>query len=485
LLADDFGFEAGPEGRTMSDLAGKLAGVLCVIAVPLLGACSGIARGFGFTGTDSGASDGAAEDDSPPPSAPPVPDPGPNPAPGPGTGGGLDAIDCGTDGVAGLVTADTAFAVAFLSPAVASAGDGGTNVIVSPYGVSSAMMMVDVGAAGETDSQIESVLSLPASGAVEAPAYTGLACALQADGSSNGNSLDVANALWGQAGVPFEPTFLGVLAQGYGAPLQTADFASDPSAATATIDDWVSRVTQGNIPSLLGPADVTIKTLLVLVNAVYFKGAWATGFDPGMTGPRPFTLSDGSQTTASTMTGTIQASAAASSSLVVLQLPYKGNALAMDILMPAARGRDAGTGGLAAFESALTPTALNAALSSLQGPAWDIVYLPKFSFTTRVELASVLEGLGMTDAFRIGVANLSGMDGAMDLSVAAVVQEARIEVDEVGTVAAAGTGVTGCGDCSAIEEPPSIVIDHPFLFLIRDTRNGAIVFMGQVVNPGQ
>jgi serpin B len=93
--------------------------------------------------------------------------------------------------------------------------------------------------------------------------------------------------------------------------------------------------------------------------------------------------------------------------------------------------------------------------------------------------------MGMTDAFDGNTANLSGMDGAMDLSIGAVVQQARVEVDEQGTVAAAGTGVSVCSNCLAISTPPSVEINQPFVFLIRDTRSGAIVFMGQVVNPGQ
>lgn len=188
------------------------------------------------------------------------------------------------------------------------------------------MMMVDVGAAGETASQIETALHLPGSGTAEAAAYGGLACGTQADGSSNGNALDVANALWGQQGVSFETAFLNVLAQGYGAPLQTVDFASDPTAATTTINNWVSQATQGDITSLLGPNDVDADTRLVLVNAVYFKGTWATGFDPTMTASQPFTLADGSQTMVTTMTGTIQTSVAYSSKLTVVELPYKGGA---------------------------------------------------------------------------------------------------------------------------------------------------------------
>jgi serpin B len=457
-------------------------------ALPLALGCSGAIRGSagnadGGAPADDGAVvfDAAADDGGPGPgdSGDPFQVPNPSPASGSGGDGGLPAIDCGTSDAQGLVSADTTFATAFLSPAIAQAGGIGVNAVVSSYSVSNAMMMVDVGAAGETDSQIKSVLSLPGNGATEAPAYAGLACALEADGSSNGQSFAVASSLWGQQGTSFETPFLNVLAQGYGAPLQTVDFASDPADSTTTINTWVSRATQGNIPSLLGPDDITNKTRLVLVNAVYFKGTWATGFDPSMTAPRPFTLADGSQTMITTMSGTINASTGRTSTLLVLELPYKGNTLAMDVLMPQAASAD-----LAAFESTLTPAALGSALASLGAPYGYIVDLPKFSFTTHVELASVLAGLGMTDVFQDGVADLSGMDGARDLSVSAVVQQAMVEVDEQGTVAAAATGVSVCS-CSVVTSPPTVLVDRPFVFLVRDLRNGAIVFMGQVVNPGQ
>jgi serpin B len=418
------------------------------------------------TAIDSGVSDGV---------------PGLDAFPGAGLDSGAEAgpapPSCATGGIENLVTADTAFASAFFPPAVARANGGSANAILSPYSVSNAMMMVDVGALGETEMQIETVLQLPDSGVAEAAAYLGLACEMQADASSNGNALEIANSLWGQQGVPFETAFLDVLGQGYGAPLQTVDFESDPTAATATINNWVSQTTQGNVPSLLGPADVGTKTRLVLVNAIYFKGQWATGFNPTLTAPAPFTLADGTQTMVTTMTGTIKASVGYGSALTVLELPYLGNTLAMDVLMPT-------SGTLATFESTLSSVTLSAALASLGAPQWFSVYLPRFSVTTRVELASVLEGMGMTDAFNSKTANLSGMDGAMDLSIGAVVQQAHIDVDEQGTVAAAGTGVSVCSNCLAIMVPPTVQIDRPFLFLIRDLRTQAILFMGQVVSPG-
>jgi serpin B len=161
----------------------------------------------------------------------------------------------------------------------------------------------------------------------------------------------------------------------------------------------------------------------------------------------------------------------------VYELAYKGNALAMDFLLP--------TGSLSDYEAALTPASLAAALASLGSPEGGVeLQLPKFSFSTTLNLVPILQGLGVKDLFEAHVANLSGMDGQMDLYVSAVVQQAIVEVDESGTVAAAATAAT-VSSASVVEEPPLVKIDHPFVFLIRDTRNGSILFVGQVLDPRQ
>jgi serpin B len=374
----------------------------------------------------------------------------------------------------GLASEDTAFALAFYPPAAAAAGSSG-NVILSPYSVSATLTMVDVGAAGQTEAQIESVLHMTGDGASEAPAYAALACGVESDGSSNGNELLVANSLWAQQGFSFERTFESVLANGYGASLQQVDFEGDPAGAVTSINGWVSGETQGEIPALLQPGDVDPTTRLVLVNAIYFKGAWATAFDPSQTGPQPFTLSDGSKVSVPTMTGAVNLSTGGSKTLTVVELPYRGGALAMDFFMPALPG------GLPSFEAGLTPAVLSGALATLR-PTQVTLYLPKFSFTTRVALVPVLSAMGMSDVFMPNVANLSGMDGAMDLYVSAVVQEALVEVDEQGTVAAAATAAV-TDDAAGESEPSPLYIDQPFLFVIRDTQSGGILFMGHVTDP--
>jgi serpin B len=151
----------------------------------------------------------------------------------------------------------------------------------------------------------------------------------------------------------------------------------------------------------------------------------------------------------------------------------------MDFLMPSPQV------GLAAFEASLTPEApevLSGALATLGSSVSGDVHVPKFSFRTNLELVPVLAGMGTTDVFVRGQANLSGTDGAMDLYVSAVVQQALVEVDEQGTVAAAATAAVE-NDAFVEASPPTIYIDQPFLFLIRDTESGSILFMGHVTDP--
>jgi serpin B len=377
-----------------------------------------------------------------------------------------------------LAADDTAFALAFYPPAVTAAGSSG-NVIVSPYSVSATMTMVDVGAAGQTESQMESVLHLPGTGAAVAPAYAALACEMESDGFSSGNELLVANSLWAQKGYSFEPSFESVLESGYGAPLQQVDF-SNTAGAVASINGWVSGKTQGQIPDLLQPSNVDGSTRLVLVSAVYFKGAWASAFDASQTAPQPFTLSDGSQVPVTTMSGKVNLRLGGTPTMQLVELAYKGGALAMDVLLPAGTTTD-----LPAFEATLTPAALTGALTSL-GPVESVqLHMPKFSFRTSLGLIPVLAGMGMTDVFAQRVANLSGIDGKMDLYVSAVVHQALVEVDEQGTVAAAATAAVvsraQCGGCGG--EPLVLRVDTPFVFLVRDTQSGGILFLGHVTDP--
>ena len=161
--------------------------------------------------------------------------------------------------------------------------------------------------------------------------------------------------------------------------------------------------------------------------------------------------------------------------LQILELPYTGEDLSMIILLPK------GTDGLAQLEASLTVESLDAWLVRLRKRRV-MVYLPRFKTTSQFSLKKVLESMGITNAFRPGVADFSGIDGTENLYVSAVVHKAFVDVNEEGTEAAAATGVV-VGVTAMPAGPAVFRADHPFLFLIRDKGSGSIVFLGRLADP--
>ena len=132
--------------------------------------------------------------------------------------------------------------------------------------------------------------------------------------------------------------------------------------------------------------------------------------------------------------------------------------------------------GLVELEQALTAPGLAESISTLRKVDLH-VWLPKFKTTSEFRLSKTLKALGMVDAFT-GAADFSGMFGERGPSISTVAHKAFVEVNEVGTEAAAATAVM-----MRVSLPPTFRADHPFLFLIRDRDTGSILFMGRIVNP--
>ena len=371
------------------------------------------------------------------------------------------------------VDADTAFAVD-LYRQVASREKN--NFFLSPHSISMALSMTMAGANGKTLSQMEKVLHLEIPEPAFHDAINALDQALTAPRTATpeqkgADPLKVmtANSLWGQAGYPFRRQFLDRIAESYAAGMNVVDFRRNAEESRSAINTWVRTRTDGKIAELI-PANVIDKlTRLVLVNAITFKASWVKEFDPA--NPGPFTTADGRRVTAQMMSGG-RASSASGEGWISVAVPYVGGA-SLVVIMP---------DDLARFEHTLTPE-LFAAAPAGGGDAH--VTLPKFSITSKLDLVPALKTLGMTDAFDQYNADLSRIKGTTCrtdptcLYVTAVRHEATIKVDERGTEAVAATAVI-IGDKSA---PPTIVINKPFLFAIRDDATGAILFTGRVTNP--
>ena len=381
-------------------------------------------------------------------------------------------------------TGNSAFAFD-LYQALRAETDG--NLFYSPYSISTALAMTYAGAAANTEAQMAQTIHFTLPQERLHPAFNSLDLALSSRGEDAGEDsgaedqpqpfqLEIANSLWGQEDYTFLAPFLDTLAMNYGAGLRLVDFASDPQGSRQKINDWVSAQTNERIKDLIPPGGIDSLTRLVLANAIYFKADWLHQFDKNLTVDAPFTLLDGSQVTVSMM-GYGRPNVlpyAAGPGYQAISLPYVGDDISMLVLVP-----DAGT--FESFESGLSAEGLDEIIAALEPRTATLVF-PKFQFESEFGLADTLRTLGMADAFDDTVADFSAMDGTNELFIGGVYHKAFVAVDEKGTEAAAATAVVM--QVESVSMPDlHLIVDRPFIFLIRDNTSGAILFLGRVVNP--
>ncbi len=371
-----------------------------------------------------------------------------------------------------LVEANTAFALQLYGKLRSTGG----NLALSPYSISSALAMTYAGARGDTARQMEQTLHFDQSKTGLHERFGRLDAALKA--AQGSNELSIANSLWPQAKYPFREEFLNLLKRDYGATVTPLNYEREAEPARVTINQWVDDKTRHKIAEIIGPGVLNALTRMVLVNAIYFKGTWATPFPESATQPDKFYAQPDTAFTVPFMHERDHFRYGENDQLQVLALPYIGRQLEMVILLP--RLRD----GIGPLESSLTPASLAAWTSGMRNQQVNVA-LPRFKMSSGFSLAQALKAMGLNDAFDPSRADFSGMDGrAHWLYLSAVLHKAYVEVNEKGTEAAAATAVVVGARAVRIQEPPrEFRADHPFLFLIRDSTTGSILFMGRVAKP--
>jgi serpin B len=302
---------------------------------------------------------------------------------------------------------------------------------------------------------------------------------MQGQGKPSGCRLSIANALWGHKDTHFLPEFLQETNDNYGAALQQVDFAQAEDTRR-TINGWVAQHTADKIRDLLHPGDITPDTRLVLTNAIYFKGDWLRPFDGNHTYDQPFHVTKTKDVSVPMMheDGEFLHLEDEEKSFQLLEMAYKDSELSMVVLLPAQ------VDGLAQLEKKLNAQTLAKWLEKAH-PTKVVVTLPKFTMRSRLPLAEKLQAMGMTAAFREQEADFTGMTlDKPPLFVSTVIHEAWVDVNEKGTEAAAATAVGLRASAAPPPQKPVVFrADHPFLFLIRDTRLGSILFLGRMSNP--
>lgn len=347
------------------------------------------------------------------------------------------------------------------------------NLFYSPLSIEAVLGMLYAGSDGDTATQIGEVLDVADDPRELHEGLGALLADLAGARDDRRYTLSLANRLWAVDGLHSSQDFIDTTRVAYDAPMELVSF-DDPERVRGDINAWVDDQTHGKISELLREGQITRNTVMAIVNAIYFQGDWAKAFDPELTEAGTFHRADGSSVQAHMMqTPKIQLRAAHDAQGTLVELPYRGS----DIVFLAYVG-DVVPNDLTTFETSLEARTLNALIDALSEEE-RVVIMPRFSLRSRLDLIPTFKALGVVDLFDPGRANLTKIDPNSALYVNPFVHEATVEVDEKGTVAAAATAA----GLTRKSSPRPILLDHPFLFFIRDTLTGAILFAGRVADP--
>jgi serpin B len=364
-------------------------------------------------------------------------------------------------------------------------GQPNDNLFLSPASVSTAMALAYRGARGVTADELRRVLYFSAPPetylSVQAPILRAMTF------SATGRELSTNNSLWVQDGLSLNPAYLADTAANAGAGLWQVDYRADPDRARVTINQWVSDKTHDRINNLLSPEDVTNKTRAILVNTIYWKGHWETAFPIAATKTQPFHLLDGETIPALLMHQEAGYQVLERNGVKAIDLPYRGGEVSMTVLMPNRAG------GLPAFEAGLTDATLTRWLAALDASEArpTIVTLPKMHLEWSGDLVGAFKALGVSAAFdaRADFYGMAAVPSDQVLAIGHIIHQTWLDVDEEVSEAAAATAVVEDVIVTRLLNPPKpkppfvFRADKPFLFLLRDRRTHAILFIGRYTGP--
>jgi serine protease inhibitor len=342
---------------------------------------------------------------------------------------------------------------------------GSDNVIFSPLSISYALSMTANGASGNTRDSILKALGITDLNIDDLnKSYKDLTSALL--GVDSRVKIEIANSIWENKDFLAKQAFTDVIASYYNAKSGVVDFG-DP-ATVDLINNWISGHTNDLIKNMIDK--LTEDDIMLLINAIYFKGKWKAQFDTKNTTSRSFTLPGASSVDVPTMYNENTYKAYKGEKEGIIELPYGQGNYVMDIILPA--GNE---------PYYLTSSGFNSLLSQIQERKVQL-YLPKFKFGYKIELKDILKGMGMGIAFS-DFADFSNIADNLQMHISRVLHQAFIATDEEGTEAAAATVVEIIATTAGPTDTLVFDIDHQFIYVIREVTTNSILFMGKVTDP--
>ncbi|MBD5089372.1 MAG: serpin family protein [Clostridiales bacterium] len=355
--------------------------------------------------------------------------------------------------------------------------ENGKNLCISPYSIVSALSMLDNGADGNTKKEIEKALG------IEDITVQNQVLQKYADiQKQKGIKFYWANSVWVSKEVLLEDNsekdFFQPLQQFYHAdkhyqPLDTVDTMNQ-------VNNWVSKETKGMLDNLL-LEPLNPETKILLLNALYFQGEWKDSFvNEG--DKMQFHGSKGETMVPKMQLDDISLKYIKKYGLKGVEIPYKDDAFAMDVFLPEQEEASA----IFIFQDLKQEEKNNLfeEFEKVEKQQIQMVIMPKFTTEYSVDsnqLIDVLKGMGITDAFSDEKADFSKISTSFSYYVNKILHKTKIEVQEKGTEAAAVTAVIMTNGCGVLAEDELIfLVNQPFLYAIRDTETGMILFLGSV-----
>ncbi len=344
------------------------------------------------------------------------------------------------------------------------------NIFISPTSIAIALTMTYNGANGETQSDMASALNLTDLSLKDInTSYQKLQQKWQKADSPV--QLSIANSLWAKEGIPFKHKFLKNNREYYAAQITNLNF-SNPGAKNI-INSWIKEATQGKIERVIN--DITPEDVLLLINAIYFKGNWAKQFDRNLTTVESFYISEHFSKPHPLMSQTGKYRYLENDRFQAVSLPYEENQLSMYIFLPKERSD------LATFAHELTLENWQQWSNQFHLTGGEIK-IPRFQLEYEALLNQALTDLGMGIIFEDNQADFSAMT-SQSVLIDRIKQKTLIEVNEEGTEAAGTTAIGITSTSLNLAQPFEMIVNRPFFFVIKDNQTSTILFMGSVVDP--
>lgn len=348
----------------------------------------------------------------------------------------------------------------------------GENMFVSPFSIYDALAMAYDGAAKKTAKEMRSVMKFKKDQTESHDEFAKLLNEYKKDNSV----FTITNAAVAQKNYNFLDSYMKCL-KDFDATISQADFSKPEERADAVkkINDWVSKNTNKKITDLLSNNDIDELTRLILLNAIYFNANWATEFKGDKTRQMTFYGKNSVEYVTDFMNGTQNVALSESNDAQMVKIDYENQKASMFIIMPKENVD------IDKYISDLDEQKFASLEKSLQTLKAD-VSMPKFKIESRFEMKKVLMEMGIKAAFSKS-ADFSKMNGKSNLLIDEVIHKSFIEVSEKGTEAAAATAVVVREKSMVMKDNPKVVINRPFVFVIRENKNNAILFIGKYVKP--